>query len=186
MNNNTQSHAMDALLIERLVLSTTAHMSQPKPTERYLERARTAARCAAELRKLDAAVHVAGFQALSLPDYLSSVAQHAQVRLSNVMTPGAKGTSPASVWISLAKSVGMAAERIRLHLRLWVAENLTVHQAVQVLERTGHNGGFRHSNPLGGMSESQVSAQLDVIEATYTPEARTQLEACLAELEPAF
>lgn len=177
---------MDALLIERLILSTTAPSSQLKPTDRYLQRARTGARRAVELRKLDAVAHAEGFQPLALPDYLSWIAQHSQVSLSSVLPPTARGATPASIWIGLAKSIGLAANRIRLHVRLWVVECFTPAEAAPLLAKGHHNGSASKTNRFQGLTETQIATMLDSVEASYPSEAKTHLEACLAEVDQTF
>jgi len=177
---------MDALLIERLILSTTAPTQQTKPTERYLQHARGAARRAAVLRKLNTVAHAEGFQPLSLPDYLSWVAQRSKVSLSSLLPPSTKGATPASIWISLAKAIGLAADRIRLHVRLWVAECFTPDEPSPLLAKAHLNGSGSKASRFEGLTEPQTVMMLNSAEAHYPSETKAHLEACLAEVGKTF
>lgn len=183
MNNNVNPNVIQALLIERAIASKSPSVVQP-PSEQYLHIARLAAQRAADFRRLASTAKVEGFKPLSLPDYLALIAIRSGVNLARVLPPSAEQTSPTAIWIGLAKSVGLSLHRIRLHLRMWVAECFESEESVPSLAR-GMSKNLRHSQTARyrGLSESQIESLLSSVESGYTPKAQAHLAACLRELD---
>lgn len=184
MNNNKNHYDVDALLIERMIASTSDTNRWPTPTERFLLAAQAAAQRAADFRKLTAAARTEGFQHLSLPDYLAWISRRAGLSLARILPPSADNPSPTTVWVNVAKSIGLPLERIRLHLRIWVAERLASEEPVAGLARGGTPMGTSTQTPrYNGLTQAQVTSLLDSIETQYSPQDRACLAACLTEVE---
>jgi hypothetical protein len=175
--------------LELALAELVAHEIAPSelpPTEDFLVRARQGARRAEALRRMGRAAKELDFQAVPLPDFLVATAQRAGVHLARVLPSAPAGQSATSPWIYLARQIGLQLERIRLHMRLWVAERQSLGAASPLLARDGRRSLELAPPPwLEGVDESLLAERLRLRELTYDAEAAAELAAYLKEVDEA-
>ncbi|RBP38651.1 hypothetical protein DES53_111171 [Roseimicrobium gellanilyticum] len=157
------------------------------PSQAFLVRAGEAARNGNAIRLMRNAVSELGFSPVPLPDYVATVANKARVNLGKIMPIAEAGASSATPWVQVAAKLGMAADRIALHLRLWVADRFAVLEPAPAL--VAHRGKASKEASVSlvfhGMDEQAASEALNRLESQYPPHARELLTSCLAALEDA-
>lgn len=153
------------------------------PSAAFLSRATEIARKAQALRLMRQAMHQIGFKPLPLPDYVAVAANKAQVNLGKVIPISEGSESPATPWVKVAWKLGMDLERIRLHLRLWVADRFAVLSPQGAALARGKPGKITNVvKTMQGLSEEKIETALTRFEADYSQHAKDVLDACLVTL----
>ncbi len=181
----TETYDTLDLALTELVAREIAPSELP-PTEEFLVRARQGARRAEALRRMSRAAQDLDFQAVPLPDFLVATAQRAGVHLARILPPASAGQTATSPWIYLARQIGLQLERIRLHVRLWVAERQSLGDASPLFARDGRRT-FEPAPPpwLEGVDEAMLAERLRLRELTYDSEAKAELATYLNEVDEA-
>jgi hypothetical protein len=190
-NSMNKQPSSESLFIQALNLALSdwaarrASAVASPPSDAFLARARQAARRAESIRSLGDAARKVGFEAVPLPDYLAKVARTARVNLGRLLSLRPSGDSPALPWISLAKSIGLDCDRIKLLTRLWIANHCAHVENVPSVFARGVD--TRASTDIFSqdvvLTEPLLQHTLDALETKYDSETMALLKFYLTEIE---
>lgn len=187
MKISTNNQALEAALIQAGVIRYGPQ--HEAAAGRADEMARDAVKRAITLRRMAQAAARNGFLALPLDQYLARLAHSAEVELESILSPvrGIGTLARLNPWIALAGRLQLAAEHIRLGVRVWFAAEFQASRTTSfVRARGGSQVAGGPPRPAIGVEEAasaeKTAAELQRLENLYTASHRAELESVLDTL----